>query len=136
MGLSFRTTWSTNRHWVAAGFLISTSLFLLLMFLNWRNELRGIAAQQATGLSTVAWSAQPRLLQKSVLPRFRSEQRSRVDMARLRNTLDGVPGGVPHAAKEGEISSAEDTDAGDVSRQVIRSGKLEIIATDPLQAAE
>jgi hypothetical protein len=133
---SFRTTWNANRHWVAAGFLAATSLFLLLMYLNWRNELRGITAQQATGLSAVTWSPQSRLLQKSILPRFSSERLARVDVARLGGSLGGVTRGVPHAAKTGEMSSAQDTDAGDISRQVIRTGTLEIIATDPLHAAE
>src|SRR5579863_2694414 len=119
---SFRTTWSANRHWVAAGFLASSSLFLLMMYLNWRSELRGIAAQRATGLSAVAWNPQPRLLKKRVLPRLRSEQPVRVGMPRLGGTLGGVHGGVARVAKEGETSSAQDTDEGDIRRQVFRSG--------------
>src|SRR5579862_1589551 len=133
---SFRMAWSANRHWVAAGFLASTSFFLLMMYLNLRNELRGIATQRATGLSAVAWNPQPRLLQKSILPRIRSEQPVHVDMARLGGTLGGVPGGLAGLPKQGETSSAQDTDEGDISRQVIRSGTLEIIATDPSHAAE
>jgi len=132
---SFRTTWNANRHWVAAGFLTSTSLFLLFMFLNWRSGLRGIASQHATGLSAIAGSPMPPLLQ-SFLPRFRSKQKAHLDMARLGGTLGGVPGSALRAARKGEISSAHDTDSGDIDRQVIRSGTLEIIATDPLQAAE
>ena len=132
---SFRTTWNANRHWVAAGFLTSTSLFMLLMFLSWRSELRGIAAQQASGLSAIARSPQSRLL-KSILPLSRSKQQAPVGMDRLGGALGGAPGSALHAAREGEISSAHDSDAGDIDRQVIRSGTLEIIATDPLHAAE
>src|SRR5262249_45218107 len=39
----FPNVLNANRHWVAAGFLTSTGFFLLLMFLNWRGELRGFA---------------------------------------------------------------------------------------------
>jgi hypothetical protein len=55
MARAIQTAWNANRHLLAAGFLASTSLFLLLMFVNWRNEQRGIAAQEATGLASNAW---------------------------------------------------------------------------------
>ena len=133
MALSFRTTWNANRHWVAAGFLISTGLFLLLMFLNWRSELRGMAAQRATGLSAIAES--PSLLR---LPLPRSPRQAPADSARPPSAVGGLPGGELYLAKQREISSAHDKakDAGDIDRQVIRSGTLEIIVTDPLHAAE
>ncbi len=50
-----RMAWNAKRHWLAAGFLASTSLFMLLIFVNWRNERRGIASERATGLSSTAW---------------------------------------------------------------------------------
>jgi hypothetical protein len=41
------TAWNASRHWVATGFLASTILFLLLMFMNRQNEHRGIDLQNA-----------------------------------------------------------------------------------------
>ncbi len=46
MAQAVRTAWNASRHWLATGFLASTILFLLLMFINWRNEHRGIASQK------------------------------------------------------------------------------------------
>jgi len=122
----FRTTWNANRHWVAAGFLTS---FLLLMFLSWRSELRGMANQHATGLSAIAVSPLPIFLP-------RSRHQAPVDMARSRSTLGDLPDTVRHVVEEGDVPSAYDADKDDTRRQVIRSGTLEIIAADPLQAAE
>jgi len=105
------------------------------MYLNWSSELRGFASQRATGLSAIAGSPVPSLLQ-SILPLSPSQRQVPVDSARLRSTVGGVPGGVQYTANQGEISSARDTDSDDIDRQVIRSGTLEIIVTDPLHAAE
>ncbi len=52
---AMRSAWNTHRHWLAAGFLFSTSLFLLLIILNWRSEQRGINQQRETGLSASTW---------------------------------------------------------------------------------
>src|SRR5262245_47183757 len=132
---SFRTTWNANQHWIAAGFFTPTGLFLLLLYSNWRSELRGIAQSHATGLSAIAGSPVSPLL-----PSFLSLSRSRhhvpVDAARLGGTLGGVPGRVLRSSEEGGISSADKTDVGDLDRQVIRSGTLEIIAANPFQASE
>src|SRR5262245_13008496 len=101
---SFRTTWRASRHWVAAGFLASTSLFVLWMYLNWRSELRGVAQSHATGLSAIASNPVSPLL-----PSFLSLSRSRhhvpVDAARIGGTLGGVPGGVLRSSEQGEISA-------------------------------
>src|SRR5262249_48889149 len=113
---SFRTTWNANRHWIAAGFLTSTGLFLLLLYLNWRSELRGIAQSHATGLSAIAESPASALL-PSFLPPPRSRHRVPVDAARLRGTVGGVPGGIPRSSEEGGIPSADKADAGDLDRQ-------------------
>ena len=51
MAHAMRSAWNARRHWLAAGFLLSTGLFLLLIILNWRSEQRGINQQRATGLS-------------------------------------------------------------------------------------
>lgn len=114
--------WNANRNWLAAGFLASTGLFLLLMFVNWRVEHRGIAAQKATGLASNGWDLRSQWSQKSVLPSFS------VDYA----TVGGVAANVQHAAVEEQLGSSGDH----AERQVIRSGTLEIIVTDPLQEAE
>ena len=131
MAQAVRTALSKNRHWLAAGFLASTSLFLLLMFVNWRNEHRGIAAQRATGLASSAW--EPSLWQqKSILPSFGHRQHAPSGMDYASGTLGGVPGGIrPVSVELRSESEVDNTD-----RQMIRSGTLEITVTDPLQAAE
>jgi hypothetical protein len=96
---SFRTTWNTNRHWVAAGFLTSTGLFLLLLYSNWRSELRGIDQSHATGLSAIAVSPLSPLL-PSFLPLSRARHDAPVGMDRLGGTLGGVPGGVLRSSEE------------------------------------
>jgi hypothetical protein len=127
-----RTAWNANRHWLAAGFLASTSLFLVLIFVNWRNEQLGIAEQKASGLAANAWDPTSQWLQKSILPL--SKQRARMGVDYANSTLGGVIGGVPGAAFKLRLASSSAADHAD--RQVIRSGTLEIIATDPLLAAE
>jgi hypothetical protein len=134
MAHAVRTAWKAHRQWVAAGFLLSTSLFLLLVFLNWRSEQFGISQQSGTGLSATTattWDLRSQWSQRSLLPVSRSKQGVRmVDFAK--STAGGVPGGVPPAAFTPRLESpAEQAD-----RQVIRSGTLEIIASDPAQAAE
>jgi hypothetical protein len=128
-----RTAWNANRHWLAAGFLASTSLFLVLIFVNWRNEHLGVAEQKATGLAASAWDPRSQWLQKSILPVSRSKQRERMGVDYASTTLGGMTGGVPAAAFELRRASAA---ADHSDRQVIRSGALEVIATDPLLAAE
>jgi len=127
-----RTAWNANRHWLAAGFLASTSLFLGLIFVNWRNEHLGIAEQKATGLAANAWDPTSQWLQKSILPL--SKQRARMGVDYASSTLGGVIGGVPAATFKLRLASSSAADHAD--RQVIRSGTFEIIATDPLLAAE
>jgi len=57
MAQTMRMAWNAKRHWAAAGFLASTSLFLLFVLVSWHNERRGIASQRATGLSSTALEA-------------------------------------------------------------------------------
>jgi hypothetical protein len=118
-----QTAWNANRHLLAAGFLAFTSLFLLLMFVDWRNEQRGMAAQKATGLASNAWDPTSQWSQKSILPLSRS-----VDYA----MLGGVPRDVRPVTVEPRLAPSGDH----ANRLVIRSGTLEIIATDRLQEAE
>src|ERR1043165_3089774 len=51
-----RTAWKANRIWLAAGFLISTSLFLLYFFIMVRSSFMGIAENKATALGALAGS--------------------------------------------------------------------------------
>src|SRR3974377_1368317 len=92
MAHGVRNAWKANRHWVAAGFLASTSLFLLFIFLTWRNERRGIEQSRATGASAATPTSDSRS-QWSVrimLPTsFARKQTRSVDCAR------GVAGGLP-----------------------------------------
>jgi len=119
MAQAVRTAWNANRHGLAVGFLVSTGLFLLLMFVNWRNERRGIAAQRATGLD-------------AILQDIPVEYARPAPVAAPRGVFGGALGQVrPVAVEERQVSSGDHAD-----RQVVRSGTLEIIATDPLKEAE
>jgi len=102
--------WNAKRPWLAAGFLASTSLFMLLIFVNWRNERRGIASQRATGLSSTAWEPTSMWQQQNILPSSLARQQARA-------AVDASP-------------------ADHFDPLVIRTGTLEIIATDTSQAAE
>lgn len=132
MVLVERTAWSANRHWLAAGFLASTSLFLLLLFVNWSNERRGIEAQRATGLATSVWYRPLLSQQKSILSSYRSKEDAQKGMHNDYDKVGGVPGGIDAISALARPGSPADN----IDRQVIRSGTLEIIVTDPLRAAE
>ena len=126
-----RNVWKANRYWVAAGFLASTSLFLLLIFLSWRDERRGIEQSRATGLSaTATWDLSSQWSGKSILPVSSQYRARRVDNAR--NVAGGVPGGLDSLAVTPQPPSAADG----VDREIVRSGTLEIIAADPQLAAD
>ena len=124
-----RTAWNVNRPWLAAGFLASTSLFVLLMFVNWRNQGRGIAAQKTTGLASVALEPTSMWQLQNILPSSRTSQQAQSGMDHLAGTVGGVPGVVPREA-------ADASPAYRIDPQVIRTVTLEIIATDPSKAAE
>jgi len=141
MTRALRTAWNANRHWVAAGFLTSTGLFLLLIFLNWRNEQFGIASSKATGLSATAWDSHSMWHQRSILPSFHRGQSITVDQAS--GSLGGVVGGVSRAAvymeprlQRAAVDMEPQLPDGQTDRQVIRTSTLEIIVIDPLQVAE
>ncbi len=110
-----RDSWKANRHWLAAGFLISTALFLLLMYITVRGSFRGIAESKATGLAAIAGSPAsfffPELrqwaIQEGRSPRF------------LETTYY-------------QKSSDQDSEA---DRLVIRTAKLSIVTADPLDTA-
>ena len=125
---AMRSAWNAHRHWLAAGFLFSTSLFLLLIILNWRSEQRGINQQSATGLSATTWDTRSAWSQGNVLPLSRSKRKG-IDNA------SGIIGGTTEL-RNVRLESREASSAEDADRQVIRSGTLEIISADPLQAAE
>ena len=129
---AMRSAWNTHRHWLAAGFLFSTSLFLLPIILNWRSEQRGINQQRATGLSASTWDMRSAWSQRAVLPLSRSKQRACMDV----DKASGIAGGMTERLRTVRFEPRDASSAEYPDRQVIRSGTLEIIATDPLQAAE
>jgi hypothetical protein len=147
MAQALRSAWKANRHWVAVGFLGATVLFLLLMFMNWRSQQRGIESSRATGLSAVnSWSTQSQWRTNSLLPSWpRRERAKRVDVNYLTpsprrgaggsmgGVLGGVAGNPPPLALQ---NSSSDASSEISERQVIRTGSLDIIAGDTLQAAE
>jgi hypothetical protein len=145
MAQTLRSVWKANRHRVAAGFLGATFLFLLLIFVSWRDEQRGIAASRATGLSAVeSWSTRSMWRTGSLLPSWpQGERVSHVGLdyataspkftaGSMGGVIGGVAGTPPLAVayKSNSKASPEIPD-----RQVIRTGSLEIIVSDPLQAA-
>jgi hypothetical protein len=101
---AMRSAWNTHRHWLAAGFLFSTSLFLLLIILNWRSEQRGINQQRATGLSASTWDMRSAWSQRAVLPLSRSKQRARMDV----DKASGIAGDVTreYADQEAALRNA------------------------------
>ncbi len=102
---------------------------MLLIFVNWRNERRGIASERATGLSSTAWGPTSMWQQQNILPSSLARRQARTGVDHLGGTPGGVAGGVPRAAVD--ASPADHIDP-----LVIRTVTLEIIATDPSQAAE
>src|SRR5262249_4367753 len=68
--------------------------------------------------------------QQDILPSFHTRRRVAVDY--VRGTAGGVVGGLAPVALTPRLAAS--TDGAD--HQVIRSGTIEIMATDPLQAAE
>src|SRR5258707_4253510 len=126
---AMRSAWNAHRHWLAAGFLFSTSLFLLLIILNARSEQRGINQQSATGLSATTWDTRSAWSQRNVLPLSRSKRKGM-------DNASGIIGGTTERLRNVRLEPRDASSAEDADRQVIRSGTLEIISTDPLQAAE
>ncbi len=140
MAQAVRTAWNASRHWLATGFLASTILFLLLMFINWRNEHRGIASQKATGLTSVSVDSASAWHQKSILPWASTERHVRSGLDSISGSpggmTGGVLGGVPGSVRLAENGSQPATPLENTERMVVRTGTLEIIVVDPLQAAE
>jgi hypothetical protein len=140
-----RTAWKARRHWEAAAFLGAMVLFLLLMFMNWRSAQRGISVDRATALSSgSAWSTGSMWQSHSLLP-FWSPRTHVVGLDTLRASPNGqtggsmssVIGGVPRNVRlAADYNSNLDATGETFERQVIRTGSLEIIASDPLQTAE
>src|SRR5437879_9127625 len=94
MAQAVRTAWNASRHWLATGFLASTILFLLLMFINWRNEHRGIASQKATGLTSVSVDSASVWHQKNILPWASTERHVRSGLDSISGSPGGMTGGV------------------------------------------
>jgi hypothetical protein len=148
MAQALRSAWKANRHWVAAGFLVSTVLFLRLIFISWRHEQRGIASSRATGLSAgESWSTQSMWRSSSLLPWPRKERivrRLNVDhltaspIGLSGGSMGGVIGGVGGTPPPATVAynSPSNVSPEISERRVIRTGSIEIIASDPLQTAE
>jgi hypothetical protein len=147
MAQTLRTSWKANRHWAAAGFLGATVLFLLLMFMNWRSEQHGIESSKATGLSAVnSWSTQSQWRTNFLPPSWpRRERARRVGMDYLTpsprrgagGSMGGVIGGVAGSPPPLALQNSSADAFSEISeRQVIRTGSLDIVAGDTLQAAE
>jgi|SRR2546421_5465067 len=71
---------------------------MLLIFVNWRNERRGIASERATGLSSTAWGPTSMWQQQNILPSSLARRQARTGVDHLGGTPGGVAGGVPRAA--------------------------------------
>jgi hypothetical protein len=134
MAQTVRTAWKASRHWLAAGFLASTILFLLLMFMNRQNEHRGIASQNATGLTSFPADSASTWQQKSILPWSSTERhvQSGLDSitAASGGTMSGVLGATPRSVRLA-VSAQTATRLENTERTVVRIGTLEIIAVDP-----
>jgi Domain of unknown function (DUF4349) len=144
---TLRSAWKANRHWVAAEFLGATALFLLLIFMNWRSEQRGIASSGATGLSSgESWSMQSMWRSSPLLPPWRRRahvaRRVNVDYLTaspkgLGGSMGGVIGGVAGNSPPPPLHLSNSNASSEITeRQVIRTGSIEIIVSDPLQTAE
>jgi hypothetical protein len=140
MAQAVRTAWNASRHWLVTGFLASTILFLLLMFINWRNEYRGIASQKATGLASVSVDSASAWHQKSILPWSSTERHVRSGLDSISGSpssmTGGVLGGVPGSVQFAVNGSQPATPLENTERMVVGTGPLEIIVVDPVQAAE
>lgn len=142
-----RTAWKTRRHWVAAGFLGATVLFLLLMFMNWRSEQSGISVDRATRLSSSsAWNTRSTWRTNSLLPSLPPREHGKLigidyltasPRGHAGSSMGGVIGGVAGNAPPAAVADTSSDASSEITeRQVIRTGSLEIIANDTLQAAE
>src|SRR5437762_6980001 len=106
MAQAVRTAWNASRHWLATGFLASTILFLLLMFINWRNEHRGIASQKAAGLTSVSVDVASAWHQKSILPWSSRERHVQSGLDSISGSADGMIGGVLGDRKSTRLNSS------------------------------
>src|SRR5690242_514338 len=94
-----QAAWKANRHWIAAGFLLASTLYLLLMFLDWRACER-VTIERASALGTVepAWNPRSLWRQHSLLPsvpnRHAREQNIRYQRGAA-TYIGGVVGGIP-----------------------------------------
>jgi hypothetical protein len=136
MAQAVRTAWNASRHWLATGFLASTILFLLLMFMNRQNEHRRIASQKAAGLASISVDSASAWHQKSILPWFSTGRHVRSGLESISGSAGGMIGGVPRSVRLAVNGSQSATPLENTERMVVRTGTLDIIVVDPLQAAE
>jgi hypothetical protein len=113
-----RATWKANRHWLAAGFLISTLLFLLFFYFSMRDTFHGVAENKATYLTALANS--PVSL---FVPGFRR--------AALQEVSE-----MPRASALAMTYLPVNEQDSSPDRLVVRNGTMNIVAVDPARAAE
>src|SRR5258707_15147426 len=121
MAHAMRSAWNAHRHWLAAGFLLSTCLFLLLIVLNWRSEQRAINQQRATGLSATTWDMRSAWSQRTLLPL--SKQRTRMGIDRASSIIRATPERLRNVRFEPRVPSSPESP----DREAIRSLTLEIM---------
>jgi hypothetical protein len=146
MADALRGAWKVSRRWVAAGLLGAMVLLLLLIFVNGRTEQRGIESSRAALSAVNSWSMRSMWRSNPLLPPWPRREHprrlsadyvtaspKRVANASMGGVIGGVGGNPPPPALHNSNSNAS---SGITERQVIRTGSLEIIASDPLQVAE
>jgi Domain of unknown function (DUF4349) len=145
MTQALRTEWKPNRYRVAAALLGATVLFLLLMSMRRSQQDGGIASSRLAPVDS--WSVQSMWRSSPLLPWPRREhiaRRLNVDYVTaspkgLRgSSMGGVIGGVGGTPPPAAVAYNSPSNASSeiTERQVIRTGSIEIIVSDPLQTAE
>ncbi len=102
-------TWKEQRHGYAAGFLASTFLFSLFLFVSWHEARVSISSQKATGLAAV--------------------EEGPLGFLWTEATVGGVPGGVP-GTRLMALSAEAATD-----RQIVKQASLAVVVAAPNDAA-
>src|SRR5690348_5416649 len=105
-----RTAWKANRHWLAAGFLLATALFLIFIYVNVQDTFRGVAENKTTYLRSIADSpvslfvpGMRRAALAEIAETRASYQRSAPSAApaALGGVIGGIVGGVPGGVAAG-----------------------------------
>ncbi|MBZ5627950.1 MAG: DUF4349 domain-containing protein [Acidobacteriia bacterium] len=131
-----QSAWRSNRHWLAAGFLLASTLYVLLTFLNWREHRRGIAQSAGAGLgATAQWEPISLWQQRSVLPSFPRRHVNQSAGYYQKGVVGGVPGGI-RGGVVGGVLQMQAALPNVSEREVVRSGVLLIVAPNSARASE